>query len=153
VATDSGARLLIATGAAAEAASELPPLVRALVDGAAEVLVVTPALTSRLQWLASDVDRARFEADERLATVLGHLEEIAPEAVSRGQVGDESPLTAFDDAVRSFRPDHILIALRSTDHSAWQERGLVDAVRERFHIPTTIFELDRLGRAPSEAAG
>ena len=37
------------------------------------VLVMTPRLVSRLQWLASDTDRARYEADERLSTVLGQI--------------------------------------------------------------------------------
>jgi hypothetical protein len=35
----------------------------------------------------------------------------------------------LDDAIRSFGPDHILIALRSADHSAWEEQGLIDALR------------------------
>ena len=66
-------RLLIATGEAAENVDELPPLVRGLVQSASEILVIAPILVSRLRWLASDTDRARIEADERLAVVLGHL--------------------------------------------------------------------------------
>jgi hypothetical protein len=54
--------------------------------------------------------------------------------------------------VRRFRPDHILIALRASDHSAWQERHLVDRVREAFHIPITVFEIDRLGQVPGTGA-
>ena len=38
-------------------------------------------------------------------------------------------------------------ALRSGDHSGWQERGLLDQIRE-FGIPITVFELDRAGRTP-----
>jgi hypothetical protein len=142
-----GTRLLIATGEAAASQDELPRLVRALIDNASEVLVMTPVLISRLQWLASDTDRARYEADERLSTVLGHVETLAPEAEIRGQIGDDTPLTAFSDAIREFLPDHILIALRSHDQSGWQERGLLDQVRE-FGIPITVFELDRAGRPP-----
>jgi hypothetical protein len=63
-------------------------------------------------------------------------------------VGDDSPIRAFEDAVSAFKPDHILIALRSADHDGWQERHLVDRVRERFHIPMTIFEIDRSGHVP-----
>jgi hypothetical protein len=55
-------------------------------------------------------------------------------------------LTAFADAIRDFLPDHILIALRATDNSGWQERGLLDRIRE-FGIPITVFEIDRAGRA------
>jgi hypothetical protein len=64
-------------------------------------------------------------------------------------IGDETPLSAFADAVRRFRPDHILLALRASDHSAWQERGLTERVREAFHIPLTLFEIDRSGRVPA----
>jgi hypothetical protein len=42
-----------------------------------------------------------------------------------------------------------LIGLRAADHSAWQERQLSDRVREGFHIPLTIFEIDRAGRVPA----
>jgi hypothetical protein len=142
-----GTRLLIATGETAASEDELPPLIRALIDTASEVLVMTPVLVGRLQWLASDTDRARYEADERLSTVLGQFDTLAPETKVSGRIGDETPLTAFSDAVREFSPDHILIALRSSDHSGWQERGLLDQIRE-FGIPITVFELDRAGRRP-----
>ena len=147
MATGGGTRLLIATGETAASEDELPPFIRALIDSAAEVLVMTPVLVSRLQWLASDTDRARYEADERLSTVLGQVDTLAPEATVRGRIGDDTPLTAFSDAIREFSPDHILIALRSSDHSGWQERGLLDQIRG-FGIPITVFELDRAGRPP-----
>ena len=108
---------------------------------------MTPMLVSRLRWLASDTDRARYEADERLATVLGHVEALAPDATVRVRVGDDTPLTAFADALREVGPDHILIALRSSDHSGWQERGLLDQITE-FGILITVFELDQAGRTP-----
>ncbi len=145
-----GTRLLIATGEAAASEDALPRLVRALIDTASEVLVMTPMLISKLQWLASDTDRARYEADERLSTVLGHLDALAPQASLSGRVGDDTPFTAFADAIRDFLPDHILIALRGSDHSGWQERGLLDQIRE-FGIPITVFELDRAGRPPLRA--
>jgi hypothetical protein len=142
-------RLLILTGAAAADVEELPSLVRSLIDSASEILVVTPVLASRLQWLASDTDRVRQEADERLQTVLGHVDALAPEAATTGSTGDETPLSAFADAVRRFEPDHILVALRAADHSGWQERQLTERVRESFHIPLTIFEIDSAGVVPS----
>lgn len=151
VSIDAGTRLLIATGEAAASVDELPPLVRGLIDSASELLVMTPILASGLRWLVSDTDRARQEADERLSAVLGHVKAMAPAAEVRSQVGDETPLTAFADAIREFRPDHILIALRSGDHDAWQERGLLDRILKSFHIPITVFEIDRAGRVPSPA--
>jgi hypothetical protein len=150
MASREGTRLLIATGEAAASEEVLPRLVRVLIESASELLVMTPMLVSGLQWLASDTDRARYEADERLSTVLGHVETLAPEAEIRGRIGDDTPFTAFADAIREFVPDHILIALRSSDHSGWQERGLLDQIRE-FGIPITVFELDRAGRPPIQA--
>jgi len=145
-----GTRLLIAAGEAVADLEELPPLIRRLIETTSEIHVVSPVLVGRLRWLASDTDRARYEADERLGVVLGHVQELAPGAEARGQVGDETPLTAFKDAIRAFRPDHILVALRSADHAAWQERDLIDAVLEAFHVPITIFEIDRAGQVPRD---
>jgi hypothetical protein len=141
-------RLLIVAGQAVAGIEELPPLIRKLVETASEILVVSPVLVGRLRWLASDTDRARYDADARLGAVLGHVQELAPGAEARARVGDETPLTAFEDAIRAFRPDHILVALRGSNHAAWQERGLIDAVLEAFHVPITVFELDRAGNVP-----
>ena len=142
--------MLVATGAAVAEIDELPPLVRGLFDAASNVLVITPILPGGLQWLVSDTDRARHEADERLRTVIGHIE--AMDVQVEGRVGDETPLTAFDDAVDEFRPDHILIALRSAEHGGWQERGLLDKVRERFRLPITVFEIGPEGGVPGGSA-
>jgi hypothetical protein len=140
-----GTRLLIAAGEAVADLEKLPALIRRLIETASEILVVSPVLVGRLRWLASDTGCARYEADERLGVVLGHVRELGPGAEARAQVGDETPLTAFEDAIRAFRPDHILVALRGSDHAAWQERGLIDAVLEAFHVPITVFEIDRAG--------
>jgi hypothetical protein len=132
-------RLLIVTGATVSSLDELPESVRALVDRASDVFVVTPSLPSRLQWLASDVDPSRGLADERLNAVLGQLTSMEVDAT--GRVGADDPLTAFGDAIREFRPDHILIGLRAADHAGWQERRLLDSVVANFHLPTTVFEI------------
>ena len=145
-------RLLVVTGAAVLDEVQLPRLVQALIRSASEILVIAPVLPDRLAWLASDTDRVRKEADERLKAVMAQVETLAPENAAAGSVGDETPLSAFADAVRRFRPDHILIALRSSDHSAWQERYLVDRVRESFHIPLTVFEIDHSGQVPAPGA-
>ena len=131
------ARLLIAAGQSASRVEDLPFGARALIDAADEILVITPALPGRLDWLASDTDKAREQADERLRAVLGQLGEVEGEV--RGEVGADDPLLAFEDALRDFEADHILIGLRSDDRSGWQERGLVEALFEKFAIPTTVF--------------
>jgi len=123
--------------------TSLPPRVRAAIDAAGEVYVVTPSLPGRLAWLASQLNESRHAADERLDTVLGHMRSIGAHA--SGTTGDDSTLTAFADAVATFKPDHILIALRSADHAYWQERGLIGRVKERFGLPLTTFAVDPEG--------
>ena len=44
-------------------------------------------------------------------------------------------MLAFEGTIRGFAPDHLLIALRA----GWQERGLLDALQERFGLPMTVF--------------
>src|SRR4051812_24622182 len=103
-------RLLVVTGAAASDLGEVPVGARLLIDRATQILVVAPALPSRIAWLASDTDRTRELADERLGAVLDQLKN--PEKPVEGTVGADDPLLAFEDAVSDFHPDHILIALR-----------------------------------------
>jgi hypothetical protein len=134
-----GLRLLIAVGAAASEPDDIPASVRSLIDAAGEILVIAPALPGRLDWLTSATDKAREQADERLQTVLGQLDEMG--AGAAGAVGADDPLLAFDDAVRQFAPDHLLIGLRPGDRAGWQENGLLDQVIERFGLPTTVFQL------------
>jgi hypothetical protein len=147
----AGTRLLVMTGAAAAAVEEVPPLIQDLIRSASKILVIAPVLPGRLEWLASDSDRVRYEADERLQTVARQIKTLAPDADETSDVGDDTPYTAFIDAVRRFDPDHILMAMRAADHSAWQERQLTDRVRRAFHIPFTVFEIDRHGHVPARS--
>jgi hypothetical protein len=133
-----GFRLLIAAGEAASGPDDLPPSIRALIEAADDILVIAPALPGRWEWLASATDKAREQADERLHTVLGHLEDIGAEA--EGAVGADDPLLAFDDAIRQFSPDHLLVALRPPQRAGWQEHGLLDHLLERA-VPITVFQL------------
>jgi hypothetical protein len=132
-------RLLIAAGEAADSADALPYGVRELIDAADEVLVVTPELPTRFEWLASATDKAREQADERLQTVLGQIEALGRDA--SGTVGADDPLLAFEDALAAFHADHILVGLRAPDRADWQERGLLDQLVRQFGIPVTVFSL------------
>ena len=134
-----GLRLLIAAGEAAPGPESLPAGVRSLIDTAEEILVIAPSLPGRTEWIASATDKATEQADERLRAVVGHLDELGTEA--RGRVGADDPLVAFEDAIREFAPDHLLIALRGRNRAGWQERGLLDRVQRHFGIPMTVFEV------------
>ena len=134
-------KLLIAAGQAASDSEEVPSSVRELISSADEVLVIAPTLPGRFEWLSSATDKAREQADERLQAVLGQVSEIHGPDAARGEVGADDPLLAFEDAVREFEPDHILIGLRAAERSGWQERGLLDQVIARFGVPVTVFQL------------
>jgi nucleotide-binding universal stress UspA family protein len=140
-------RLLFVADAAVADVDELPPPVRAVIDAAAAVYVLTPTLPGRLAWLTDEVDRFRHVADGRLDTVLAHLDSIGAHASGAATRG--SLTTVIADAVLEFKPDHILLALRSPQHANWQERGLVKHIEQRFGLPVTTYAVDPDGHASS----
>jgi hypothetical protein len=117
---------------------------QAIEERAAEVeehvLVVCPALNTRLRHWASDDDAARASAQERLERSLRRLAEAGVEA--RGEVGDSEPLQAMEDALRTFGPDEIIISTHPEGRSNWLERGVVARARERFAVPITHVVVD-----------
>ena len=139
-------RLLVLAGAAVADLDELPKQVASVIDAADEVFVVTPTLPTGIQWLMSDTDRARHEADERLDTILAQLDTSGARVVG-GAVGDDTPMTAVYDHVRAFDPDHIVLALRNPEHADWQEKGLIDRIQSEVEIPLTVFQIDAQGQA------
>jgi hypothetical protein len=99
----------------------------------AEVLVVAPALNTRLRHWTSDEDRARAEAQERLDASLAALAEAGVHA--RGQVGDDDPIQAIDDALRTFGADEIVVSTHPPGRSNWLEKDLVGRAREHYGCP------------------
>jgi len=78
------------------AGRELMDAVKERAEGG-EVLVVAPALNTRLRHLFADVDKAREAAERRLHESLKHLDEAGIHA--RGAVGDTDPVRAMGDAL------------------------------------------------------
>jgi hypothetical protein len=102
-------------------------------QGNTRVLVVSPALNTRLRHLASDEDPARAQARERLDRSLAELERNGVQA--SGEVGDGDPLQAIEDALRTFGADEIVISTHPEGRSNWLERGVVTNARERYAVP------------------
>ena len=118
------------------AGSELRRAIERAVSGyRAQVLVVTPALNTKLRHWASDEDSARANAQRRLADSLEGLTEAGIDA--RGEVGDADPLQSIDDALRTFGADEIIISTHPEGRSNWLERGVVAGAREQFALPIT----------------
>ena len=109
-----------------------------------EVLVVAPALNSRLRHLFADVDKAREAAEGRLHESLKHLDEAGIHA--RGAVGDTDPVRAMGDALFEFDADEIVISTHPPGRSNWMEKGVVDRARAETDIPIThvVVDLDRV---------
>jgi len=89
-------------------------------DGA-EVLVVVPALASKLEAATGAVDDRRADA-EQTAAALG--EKLG----ARAEVGADNAALAAEDALRVFGADEVLVA---------GDDGMVDEIRERVAIPVS----------------
>jgi hypothetical protein len=98
-----------------------------------EVLVVAPALTTRLALWSSDTTRARGDAAQRVRACLACLASVGIRA--EGFVGDADPLLAIADALAIFRADAILISTHPEPRSNWLARRIVERARERFDVP------------------
>jgi hypothetical protein len=99
------------------------------------VLVVCPALNSPLRHWASDEDGARVAAQARLDESLVAMRAAGLDAA--GEIGDGDPIQAIEDAVRTFRPDELIISTHPPGRSHWLERGVVEKTRTRFAVPLT----------------
>jgi nucleotide-binding universal stress UspA family protein len=105
-----------------------------------EVLVVAPALNSRVRHWMSDVDAARAAAEERLEASLKRLKRAGIRAT--GQIGDGDPLQAIGDALSVFAADEIIIATHPEARSHWLARDLVGRARGRFAQPIMHIVVD-----------
>jgi hypothetical protein len=108
-----------------------------------DVLLVCPALNTKLRTWTSDEDGARAAAQERLDKSLGRLAELGVHA--RGEIGDGDPLQALEDALREFPADEIVLSTHPPGRSHWLEQGVVELARQRYDVPITHVVVD-LGR-------
>jgi GABA permease len=105
-----------------------------------DVLVVAPALNTRLGHWSSADDGARRSAEERLAACLASLRRDGVRV--EGLVGDADPLLAAEDALRLFPADELVIATHPEGQSNWLARNVVARARVRFRIPIVHIVVD-----------
>jgi hypothetical protein len=115
----------------------------------AEMLLVCPALNSRVRTWTSDEDGARAAAQERLDESLTRLSEAGVSA--RGEIGDGDPLQALEDALREFPADEIVVSTHPPGRSNWLEQGVVEQARLRFDVPVTHVVVDLAGSVAEPA--
>ncbi|HET9286006.1 MAG TPA: universal stress protein [Gaiella sp.] len=114
-----------------------------------EMLIVCPALNSRVRTWTSDEDGARAAAQERLDESLARLREAGVSA--RGEIGDGDPLQALEDTLREFPADEIVVSTHPPGRSHWLEQGVVEQARLRFDVPVTHVVVDLAGSVAEPA--
>jgi len=121
----------------------------------AELHLVVPILTSRVRYIASDVDEELAEAAERLAEALDWAE--AEGIAATGRVGDpNAALGAIEDELRQHGADEVIISTFPRGKSNWLETGIVERLRDELDIPVTHIVVEaadtaRGGAPPSRA--
>jgi hypothetical protein len=129
-------RLLVVTTAAVDPQALRERVHRHTGGQAAEVKIVAPAAdVSPLQWLASDEDAARGDAErvaeESAAAVAGEAR------VEGAEVGDTDPVQAIEDALRTFPADEVIVITREGEAASWLETDAGAEANERFGVPVT----------------
>jgi len=101
----------------------------------AHVNLVYPLPVSPIRHWASDVDRARAEAESRLEDSVQVLRAHGLEA--RGEIGDDDALQAIEDSLRRFGADGIIVVTHGDAHGNELDPAVVEKARERFALPIT----------------
>jgi hypothetical protein len=117
------------------------------VPSGAEVVVVAPSLSSPVKYWTQDVS-ARRRAQERLDVSLPRLATAGVDA--RGEIGDDDPLLALEDAVAVHRADAAVVATPPSSERGWLEQGLPAAARSRLGIPVASVVVGGSGDAEQD---
>ena len=97
---------------------------------AAEVLVVAPALNSKMRFFFSDPDEAIARADAVQQESVERMNEEGVDAA--GDTGESDPLQAIEDALVTFDAEEIVLCTNPKGERNWLEDGIVDDAKERF---------------------
>jgi hypothetical protein len=126
-------RRLLVVANEAVASETLRELIGADARSETDVLVIAPALNTRIGFWAGDDRRARRHAEERLTFCLRSLAAAGIDA--EGFVADADPLLAIEDALQQFDADRIVISTHADGRSNWLARNILDRARHRFAQP------------------
>ncbi|HYZ79474.1 MAG TPA: hypothetical protein VE596_19095 [Gaiellaceae bacterium] len=94
--------------------------------GPQTVRVVAPTRVGTLEWVATDEDEARRQAERRALEAEWMLED---EAEVQAEAGDVDPVLAVEDALHGFEADEILLVGRPADD------GVLEAALRRTGLP------------------
>jgi hypothetical protein len=99
----------------------------------AEVLVVAPALNTKMRFLLSDPDPAIERAEGVQQETVERLGEEGIDAA--GDTGEENPMLALQDALATYDADEIVLFTHPGGKQNWKEEGLVEEAQGRFSVP------------------
>jgi GABA permease len=106
----------------------------------ADVVVVAPALNTRLRHWMSDSDGAHHAAAQRLEGCVDRLRDAGVRVT--GHVGDADPMRAIEDATRLFPADEIVIGTHPEERSNWLAHDLVARACAQFDVPVLHIVVD-----------
>jgi hypothetical protein len=95
--------------------------------------VLAPILVSRSHYLASDVDRERDEALERLAASLAWAAEHG--FAAKGEVADPDTRVAIEDELRDFGADEVIIVRPARERTSWLANRMLGHLARELDIP------------------
>jgi hypothetical protein len=102
----------------------------------AELHFVAPIVTSRVHYIASDVDAELRDARARLDDALAWARAEGLHAT--GKVGDPNvALGAIEDELRLSGADEVIISTHPPGQSNWVETGVLERLREELDVPLT----------------
>jgi hypothetical protein len=99
----------------------------------AEVLVVAPALNSRLRFWMSDPDPAIERAEAVQEETVERMDEEGIDAA--GDTGESDPVLAIQDALQTFPASQIVLFTHPSGEQNWLEEGVLGEIEERFGLP------------------
>ena len=124
---DAERRLLVV--AERELTPETAERIAARAQGAADVRLVVPVASRRLdRWLSAE-DSARDDAQRRLAHAAGAL--VAAGLPVSGSLGDSDPAQALEDELRDYSADEVVLV------TARDGEGRLAPALERLEVPVT----------------
>ena len=109
-------------------------------EGKAQLKVICPALNSKIRHWTNEEDDAREAAGARLQQLLAALRREGFDV--DGDIGDDDPVQAMEDALRRFHADEVIISTHPPGRSNWLERDVVERARARFDIEVTHVVVD-----------
>jgi hypothetical protein len=149
---ESAPRRLLVVANETATADTLGTMIRSVVGSSedAEVLVVAPALNSRIRYWLSDDDWARKLAMERVQLCVHQL--LQEGILAEGMVGDADPLQAIEDALRAFPAEALVVSTHPEGRSNWLARDMIVKAEERFGLPVTHLVVEENTRLDAVAA-